>query len=37
MKTRRDFVQAVPFAAAAVLAACGGPPPEQAACARTCP
>jgi hypothetical protein len=37
MKTRRDFVQAVPFAAAAVLAACGGKPPEPTAAPAPAP
>lgn len=37
MKNRRDFIQAVPFAAAAVLAACGGKPPEQPAAPAPAP
>lgn len=37
LSNRRDFLQTVPFAAAAVLAACGGKPPEQAAAPAPAP
>jgi hypothetical protein len=37
MKSRRKFIQAVPFAAAAVLAACGGKPPEPTAAPAPAP
>ena len=37
LSNRRDFLQTVPFAAAAVLAACGGKPPEQPAAPAPAP